>query len=60
LTGKVEKKQIFLITNPRTLQFHLVTGAARFFLVQNTKAGKNYAKLPNAHKIYPMVMKYYK
>jgi hypothetical protein len=34
---------------------------ARFFLVQNTKTGKTYTKLPqnipNGHKIFPMAVK---
>jgi hypothetical protein len=33
---------------------------ARFFSVQCTKARKKYTKLANSHKIYPIVVNYFK
>jgi hypothetical protein len=33
---------------------HARARVARFFLVQNTKVGKN---IPNGHKIFPMAVK---
>jgi hypothetical protein len=41
----------------------IATRVARFFSAHYTKAAKIYlmtSKLPNAHKIYPIVVKYYK
>jgi hypothetical protein len=53
---------IVVVTIPEWLRF--VTGrAARFLLMQHTKAGKSYQKgknIPNDHKIYQMTMKYTK
>jgi hypothetical protein len=40
--------------------FNLATRVARFLLVQNTKNGEKYTKLPqnipNGHKIFPMAV----
>jgi hypothetical protein len=42
----------------------LIGRVARFFLVQNTKTGGKYTKLPqnipNGHKIFPIAVKYTK
>jgi hypothetical protein len=49
----------FIIT--KKILVNMLSRVARFFLVQNTKTGKQIkmTTTPNVHKIYPMAVKLY-
>jgi hypothetical protein len=53
-----QRKKNFKVPSPvqNTREIPYLARVARFFLVQNTKTGKN---IPNCHKMYQMAIKYF-
>jgi hypothetical protein len=51
----IDTLDLFKLSLKLTGKTHLTTRVARFFLVHDTKTGKN---APNEHKMYQMVIKY--